>query len=257
MAVPRLHLDHDLATGAEIALDEGQARYLVQVMRLKAGDGVRVFNAESGEWRARLSGAGRKGARLAIEERTRAPQRLSADLHLLFAPVKRTRTDFIVEKATELGVSAIRPVFTQRTVAERVRLDRLEAIAREAAEQSERLDLPQVREAEKLDVALDGWAEKEGGRKLLFLDEASGGEGSPWRETDQDAPPALAALAGHPKGPWAVLIGPEGGFTPEERARLRSESFVVTASLGPRILRADTAAIAALTLWQAVLGDWG
>lgn len=257
MAVPRLLLDASLSAGARVDLEADQTRYLVQVLRLKPGDAARVFNGTDGEWAATLVEAGKKRFALDVCERRRAPQPPATDLHLLFAPVKRARTDFIVEKATELGVQAIRPVFTRRSVAERVRVDRLALIAREAAEQSERLDAPMIVEPETLARVLDGWAEREGERRLLFLDEAAGGAGSPWNDAEAGAPPALAALTAAPRGPWGVLVGPEGGFDPAERERLRAEPFVVAASLGPRILRADTAAIAALTLWQAALGDWG
>jgi 16S rRNA (uracil1498-N3)-methyltransferase len=256
MAVARLHLGADLREGARVALDPDQARYLVQVLRLKVGDAARVFNERDGEWDASLAEAGKKSTVLAVGARRRVPEPPKTDLHLLFAPVKRARTDAIVEKATELGVTAIRPVMTSRTNAERVRLDRLASIAREAAEQCERLDLPDVRAPERLDRVLDGWAESDPGRRLLFLDEAAGGDGSPWRENSAGASPARDALVAAGGGPWAVLIGPEGGFAPEERALLRSQAFVTPASLGPRILRADTAAIAALSLWQAVVGDW-
>jgi len=256
MAVPRLHIADTLTQGARLELDEGQARYLVQVLRRKVGDSVRVFNADDGEWDATLAEAGKKRAALAIATQRREPASAAVDLHLMFAPVKRARTDFIVEKATELGVGVIRPVFTRRSIAERVRTDRLALIAREAAEQSERLDVPAIAEPETLERALDGWTEKQGARRLLFLDEAAGGVGSPWNDPGFGAAPALEALAASPRGPWAILIGPEGGFDPAERERLRGEPFVITASLGPRILRADTAAIAALTLWQASLGDW-
>jgi 16S rRNA (uracil1498-N3)-methyltransferase len=256
MAVARLHLEADLRERARVVLDADRARQLVQVLRLKPGDEVRAFNARDGEWEATLVEAGRKGAALSIGARRRTPAPPSVDVHLLFAPVKRARTDAIVEKATELGVTVIRPVMTARTNAERVRLDRLALIAREAAEQCERLDLPELRPPERLDRLLDGWAKTDLGRRLLFLDEAAGGDGSPWREASAGAPPVREALAAAGGGPWAVLIGPEGGFAPEERALLRAQAFVTPASLGPRILRADTAAIAALTLWQAVLGDW-
>jgi 16S rRNA (uracil1498-N3)-methyltransferase len=256
MAVARLHLEADLSEGARVALADDQARQLVLVLRLKRGDEVRAFNARDGEWSATLTEVGRKRTALAVVARRRAPAPPEVDLHLLFAPVKRARTDAIVEKATELGVTGIRPVMTARTNAERVRLDRLASIAREAAEQCERLDLPDVRAPERLDRLLDGWPETDPGRRLLFLDEAAGGDGSPWREAGAGAPPAREVLAAAGGGPWAVLIGPEGGFAPEERALLRSQAFVTPASLGPRILRADTAAIAALTLWQSVLGDW-
>jgi len=246
-----------LTDGARLELGESQARYLVQVLRRRAGDSVRVFNAEGGEWDATLAETGKKRATLELVAQRRAPEISAVDLHLMFAPVKRARTDFIVEKATELGVNVIRPVFTRRSNTDRVRTDRLALIAREAAEQSERLDVPVIAEPETLERALDGWVAKEGSRRLLFLDEAAGGVGSPWNEADAGAAPALEALTASPRGPWAILIGPEGGFDPAERERLRGEPFVTSASLGPRILRADTAAIAALTLWQASLGDWG
>ncbi|MCW5724770.1 MAG: 16S rRNA (uracil(1498)-N(3))-methyltransferase [Maricaulaceae bacterium] len=240
MSDPRLYVDAPLSEGARIPLDRDQAHYLVTVMRRGSGGGVRLFNGRDGEWRAVVAAADRKGAALTVGERLRE-QAAVPDLHLLFAPVKRARTDFIAEKATELGAAAIRPVITRRSIAERVRTDRLQAIAREAAEQTERLCLPQVCEAEPLDRVLDGW---DPARRLIFCDEAG------------DAPPLLEILSGAASGPWAILIGPEGGFDPAERARLRAEAFTVPASLGPRILRADTAAAAALALWQAALGDW-
>jgi 16S rRNA (uracil1498-N3)-methyltransferase len=165
---------------------------------------------------------------------------MGPDLDLVIALVKRTRLDTIVEKAAELGVARIRPVITERTNADHVREDRLRAIAVEAAEQTGRLDVPQVLATEKLEKVLAGWDD----RALMFCDEAG------------DARPALDALAGAAEGPWAVLIGPEGGFSPAERERLRAMPRTVAVSLGPRILRADTAAISALTLWQAARGDW-
>ncbi len=163
------------------------------------------------------------------------------DLWLIFAPVKKSRTDFIVEKATELGVARLWPVFTRRTNSERLRIDRLRAQAIEAAEQCGATFVPEVAEPERLGSMLDGW---DAARRILFCDESGA------------APAARDALAAAGGGAWAVLIGPEGGFAPEESARLRGMSSVVPVSLGPRILRADTAAVAALTLWQAVLGDW-
>lgn len=238
---PRLCLDADLAPGAVIELDKDQAHYLVSVMRRDAGDGVRVFNGRDGEWSARVSEAGRRRAVLTVETQTRH-QAATPDLDLCFAPVKKARTDFIVEKATELGARRIRPVMTRRTNAERVRTDRLQALAREAAEQTERLDLPQIAEPVSLVQLLNGL---EPDRTLIFCDE--GGE----------AAPILAALSGRPRGgAWAILIGPEGGFAPEERGLLRARPGVLAVTLGPRILRADTAAAAALSLFQAALGDW-
>ena len=234
----RLHVPHDLAPGATLTLDEGQSRYLVAVMRQAPGDAVAVFNGRDGEWRAVLSATGKKAVTLSIEEQLRA-QAFGPDLDLVVALVKRARLETIVEKAAELGVRRVRPVITERTGADHTRVDRLQAIAVEASEQTGRLDAPQVTQPVKLEALIAGW---DPARRLLFCDEAG------------DAPPALEAAQG--AGPWAILIGPEGGFSPAERARLRSLPYVVPASLGPRILRADTAAISALTLWQAALGDW-
>jgi 16S rRNA (uracil1498-N3)-methyltransferase len=235
----RLCVVSDLSAGAELTLDEGQSRYLSAVMRLAVGDALLVFNGRDGEWRAGIAAVGKRAVTLAVEAQTR-PQASGHDLDLLIALVKRARLEIIVEKAAELGVRRIRPVITERTNADHTRVDRLRAIATEAAEQTGRLDVPQVLEPVKLDKLLGGWDE---GRALLFCDEAG------------DAKPALDALGGA-SGPWAVLIGPEGGFSPAERGMLRDQPFTVAATLGPRILRADTAAISALTLWQAAAGDW-
>jgi 16S rRNA (uracil1498-N3)-methyltransferase len=236
----RLYVTHDLATGAELSLGEGQSRYLAAVMRLSAGDELLVFNGRHGEWRARVAAVGKRAVTLSALAQAR-PQPGGADLDLVVALVKRDRLDTIVEKAAELGVARVRPVITERTNAERTRVERLQAIAVEASEQTGRLDVPAICEPVKLPALIGGW---EAGRRLLFCDEAG------------DAPPALAALKGGPAAPWAILIGPEGGFSPKEREMLRSLSFAVPATLGPRILRADTAAISALALWQAALGDW-
>lgn len=238
---PRLFVDAPLSGGASLTLERDPAHYLVSVMRRQPGDGVRVFNGRDGEWRAVLASAGKREARLEIAERLRA-QSVPPPLTLYFAPVKKARTDFIVEKATELGARAIIPVLTRRTNAERVRTDRLSALAREAAEQTERLDVPQIGEPLRLEALLDGWPQ---GQRLIFCDETGG-------------VPMLEALLAEREGgqSWAILIGPEGGFAPEERERLRSLPGVLAVSLGPRILRADTAAAAALALWQAALGDW-
>ncbi|MBN8606522.1 MAG: 16S rRNA (uracil(1498)-N(3))-methyltransferase [Caulobacterales bacterium] len=250
MANPRLLIDQTLKAGAEIALDEGQARHVGTVLRLDAGDGLRVFNARDGEWRATVSTKTKRGMSVRIEALLREA-RATPDLDLLFAPVKRHATDLIVEKAAELGVRRIRPIITQRTIAETVRIDRLQSIAREAAEQTERFDAPEICEPLSLARALDGW---DASRPLIYADEAG------------DATPLLQALsiwtAGVPPanagGPCklAVLIGPEGGFTPEERRMLRALTHVIPVSLGPRILRAETAAIAALSVVQSAWGDW-
>jgi 16S rRNA (uracil1498-N3)-methyltransferase len=237
----RLFIPHDLAPGAVLDLDEGQSRYLAAVMRQAVGDEVAAFNGRDGEWRARVAAVGKRSVRLEALARTR-PQAAGPDLDLVIALVKRARLETIVEKAAELGARRVRPVVTERTNADHTRVDRLQAIAVEAAEQTGRLDVPQVLEPVRLDRLLADW---EAGRRLLFCDEAG------------DAAPVLQTLASQGGGaPWAILIGPEGGFSPDERARLRALDFAVPATLGPRILRADTAAISALTLWQAALGDW-
>jgi 16S rRNA (uracil1498-N3)-methyltransferase len=176
MADPRLLIDEPLRAGAEIALDEGQARHVGQVLRLEEGDALRVFNARDGEWRARVSAKTKRGMSVRLDEKLREP-RAVPDLELLFAPVKRHATDLIIEKATELGVARIRPVITQRTIAETVRLDRLHAIAREAAEQTERFDAPEIAEPVSLARALDGW---DASRPLVYADEAGDDEGAPW-----------------------------------------------------------------------------
>lgn len=240
MSDPRLYCDHSLSDGVEILLDKDASHYLVSVMRRREGENVRLFNGKGGEWLARISAANRKGASLVVGQQLREPASVP-DVELLFAPVKKARTDFIVEKATELGVRRIRPVITRRTIADKVRTDRLSALAREAAEQTERFDLPEISEAETLDRALAGWPAD---RALIFCDEAG------------DAAPLAAALAGLGSGKVAILIGPEGGFTPEERGQIRAVPNAIPVSLGPRILRADTAAAAALTLYQAHCGDW-
>ncbi|MCU1500276.1 MAG: rRNA ((1498)-N(3))-methyltransferase [Acidimicrobiales bacterium] len=237
----RLFVNAPLVEGGTIAPDVDQARYLTQVMRRAVGDPVSVFNGVDGEWRAILSQIGKRGCVLSVTVRTRE-QSTTPDLELVVALVKRARLETIVEKATELGVRRIRLTITQHTNADHAKVSRLQAIAVEAAEQTGRLDVPTVEEPEKLDRLLSGWGAT---RRLLFCDEGG------------DARPVIEALAKiTDAGPWAILIGPEGGFSLEERARLRALPFVTPATLGPRILRADTAAISALTLWQAALGDW-
>jgi 16S rRNA (uracil1498-N3)-methyltransferase len=234
----RLYVPHDLSAGAPLDLDEGQSRYLAAVMRQAVGDSVAVFNGRDGEWRATIAKVGKRAVTLDVEAQTR-PQATGSDLDLIIALVKRARLETIVEKAAELGARRVRPVITERTNADHTRVERLRAIATEASEQTGRLDVPSVAEPVKLERVLADW---EDGRRLLFCDEAG------------DAPPVLEAATG--SGPWAILIGPEGGFSGKEREALRALPFATPASLGPRILRADTAAISALTLWQAALGDW-
>ena len=249
---PRLFLDTDLAPGATLALDKEDSHYLVSVMRRGEGDQVRVFNGRDGEWLTEIAKADRKRACLCLVEQTRS-QISVPDIHLLFAPVKRQKTDLIVEKAVELGAAVIQPVYTQRTQTDRIKLERFTAIAKEAAEQTERLDLPRIRPAERLSAILDGWDDS---RVLIFCDEAGEETGRPWGGETGRADPAQSVMAKLSGRPAAILIGPEGGFTTEERQRLRELDYVCPIALGPRILRAETAVIAALTLWQSACGDW-
>lgn len=214
-----------------------QAHYLFGVMRLAVGAQVALFNGADGEWRAEVVEAGRRGGVLVCRDQMRG-QALPPDLWLLFAPIKKARTDFIVEKAVEMGARRIVPVQTQHTNSERIRQDRLQAHAVEAAEQCGAVFVPEVAELVGLERLLAGWDQ----RLLMWCDEAMAGQ--------------KVVLPGGRGAPWAVLIGPEGGFSDREAARLRAMPMVVPVALGPRILRADTAAVAALTLWQAALGDW-
>lgn len=235
----RLHVPQPLAAGAAVAPTLDQSRYLTQVMRLKAGDDLLVFNGRDGEWRCTIAEVLKKGVVLKAQEQVRS-QTFGPDLELIVAVVKKARVETIVEKAAELGARRVRLTLTQRTNTDRIRLDRLDAIAEEAAEQTGRLDVPVIDDPVKLSNILDAWQD---GRRLMFCDETGGA-------------PVVSALANAPPEPWAILIGPEGGFSPEERERLRALPFTTAVSLGPRILRADTAAIAAMTLWQAAAGDW-
>ncbi len=235
----RLFVPQDLAPGYGVVLSLDQSRYLTSVMRQAIGAQVALFNGRDGEWSATLTETGKRGSLLKVDEQVR-PMSLGPDLDLVIALVKRGRVETIVEKAAELGVRRVRLTITRRTNVDFVKLGRLDAIAMEAAEQTGRLDVPTVEDPVKLAEILDSW---DPARKLVFCDEGG------------DARPAMEALAGS-TAPAAILIGPEGGFAPEERERLRSLPFVTPVSLGPRILRADTAAISALTLWQAAAGDW-
>lgn len=235
----RLYVDAPLGEGAELTLT-AQAHYLTGVMRRASGDEVALFNGRDGEWRAEITHAAKK--RVTVEVRARsAPQLDPPDLWLCFAPIKKQRTDFIVEKATELGAARILPVMTRFTNSERVRTDRLAAHAVEAAEQCGGTYVPEVAEPVKLDALLADWPAD---RALMFCDE------------QRSARPVAEALSGRPRGPWGIVIGPEGGFSGEEAARLRAMPQTVPVTLGPRILRADTAAAAAITAWQIALGDW-
>lgn len=232
----RLYVEQALAEGQHVEVTQDQAHYLGHVMRLGDGAEVAVFNGRAGEWRARIVSLGKRGGTLVCEAAV-APQRDPPDLWLIFAPIKKARTDFIVEKAVELGAARILPVQTDFTNAERLRRDRLQAHAVEAAEQSGGTFVPEVADLARLDRLLAAWP---AGRALLWADEGLAGTG-----VTEPAP-----------APAAILIGPEGGFSPAERSRLAALPQIRRLSLGPRILRADTAAVAALALWQARHGDW-
>ena len=236
----RLCIPHDLGAGATLALDADQSRYLSAVMRQAVGDELLLFNGRDGEWQATITAVGKRAVAVLAQRQTRV-QQTGPDLDLIIALVKRTRLETIVEKACELGARRIVLATTERTNADHVRVERLLSIAIEAAEQTGRLDVPQILAPAKLDQLIARW---DAGRRLMFCDEAG------------DARPVTQALADEKPGPWAVLIGPEGGFSGAERSRLRDLPFAIPVSLGPRILRADTAAISGLTLWQAAIGDW-
>lgn len=238
----RLHVTSDLAAGTVVGLDADQAHYVSHVMRLETGAAIALFNGRDGEWLARVTAVAKRAACLVVERRLRLQSR-EPDVWLVFAPLKRQRLDYLAEKATELGVAELRPVLTRRTVVARVNLERLAAHAREAAEQTERLTVPAVREPVALGALIAGWP---AGRRLVVCDETGGGR--PILE-------ALRSLEGAP-GPCAVVTGPEGGFESDEIAALRALPTALPVGLGPRLLRADTAAIAALACWQAALGDW-
>ncbi|NHQ74372.1 16S rRNA (uracil(1498)-N(3))-methyltransferase [Roseovarius gahaiensis] len=234
----RLYVDHPLGQGQTVPLTREQAHYLFGVMRRNVGDTVLLFNGHGGEWRATVEKAGKRDGLLMTDAQTRTQQN-PPDLWLLFAPIKKARTDFIVEKAAEMGAARILPVQTDFTNSERIRQDRLQAHAVEAAEQCGGTFVPEVCDLQKLEQVLADWPED---RQLMFCDESLVG--------------ARDSL-GQPRGDkWAILIGPEGGFSDSERARLSALPFAHAVSLGPRILRADTAAVAAMTVWQTTLGDW-
>lgn len=246
---PRLWTDETLSDGVALSLPKEQAHYLGTVLRLSEGATVLFFNGRDGEWQVRLEAISRKGGIAVPVTHVRA-QAASPDITLLFAPLKKGPTDLLVQKSTELGARHLAPVLTARTITHRLATDRLALIATEAAEQCERLDVPTISAPQKLAAALASMAD----RPLLFCDEAAdhgsaGGQGA--------GPAALWDRVPLTKGPWALLAGPEGGFSPEERDDLLARENVHPISLGPRILKAETAALAALTLWQARFGDMG
>jgi 16S rRNA (uracil1498-N3)-methyltransferase len=236
----RLFVTAALEPSATVALDEGQTHYLLHVLRAKAGDRVLLFNGRDGEWQAQIAAAGKRSISLNVRTRT-LPQATVPDLWLAFAPVKKTPSDYLVQKATELGVSKLQPVFTRRTIVTRINQERLLANAAEAAEQSGRLTVPDIGEAVGLDKLLAAWPRE---RTIFFCDEGG------------DAVSLADAARKSGAGSSAILTGPEGGFDPAERESLRALPFVTPVGLGPRILRADTAALAALAIWQSVKGDW-
>lgn len=237
---PRLFVDAALAKDAEIELSREQSHYLVNVMRVHEGREIRLFNRTDGEWRAQVTRAHKNAVVLASRDCLR-PALLPPDIDYCFAPLKSARLDYMAQKACEMGVRRLRPVMTRHTVAGRVNLDRLRANVIEAAEQCELTSLPDVLEPVDFERMIADW---DVGRQLVFCDEVAAGQ------------PSLAALARLKSGPVGLLVGPEGGFSADERALLLSVPFVTVLPLGPRILRADTAAVAALGLLQAVAGDW-
>jgi 16S rRNA (uracil1498-N3)-methyltransferase len=236
----RLFVDAALGPGAAVTLAPDQAHYLFNVMRAAHGTEVALFNGRDGEWLGPVTRTGRLGGAVTCRALSR-PQRRPPDLWLVFAPIKKARTDFIVEKAAELGAARVLPVFTRHSNTGRIQPDRLRAHAIEAAEQCGETFVLDIAAPVRLEALLDAWDPT---RRLVFCDEA------------RTAEPAATAFARAEPGPWAILTGPEGGFSPEEAARLRALPYVLPVTLGPRVLRADTAAVAAITLWQALIGDW-
>jgi 16S rRNA (uracil1498-N3)-methyltransferase len=250
--IPRLFVKSDLSIGAPLALTSEQANYLFRVLRKQKGDVVRVFNGRDGEWNASVSEVMKSAGFLKLEEQIRSQVEIG-DLQLLFAPLKKTTTDFVIEKATELGATVIQPVLTQYTQTKTIRVSRLDKIAEEAAEQTERLDKPLIQDVVTLKEAIANWDTQ---RPLVFCDEAGDDPEKAWGGQAGRANPMLETLHSMKRGLVSILIGPEGGFSDEERKLLRAQSFVVPVTLGPRILRAETAVVSALTLWQSVHGDW-
>lgn len=236
----RLFVQSPLSAGACVECTSDQAHYLGNVMRLRVGETILLFNGRDGEWLAEIGAMKRNACALIVKQRTRE-QSGGPDIDYLFAPLKKARLDFMVQKATELGVARLRPVMTRRTVAERVKIERMRANVIEAAEQCGVLRIPEIFEPVTLEKALEGWPPE---RALIFADESA-----------EIASP-LDALAKLPSGPAVLLIGPEGGFAEDERRLLLDKPFVHPISLGPRVMRADTAAVAALALMNAVFGDW-
>jgi 16S rRNA (uracil1498-N3)-methyltransferase len=236
----RLFVEAPLGANVRVVIEEGQAHYLLHVMRARPGDRISLFNGRDGEWLAEVKETAKRTCIVECAAEIE-PQSEVPDLWLVFAPVKKTPADYLTQKATELGVRALQPVVTRRTIVSRVNTERMRANAVEAAEQSGRVTVPEIREPVAFDKLLAAWPE---GRRILFCDEGG------------DCAPIAEALRAAPDAPWAVFTGPEGGFDPAERTALRALPLVTPVSLGGRILRADTAALAALSVWQSVCGDW-
>lgn len=236
----RLYVEAPLAAGVHVAVNEEQAHYLTNVLRMATGSTLLVFNGRDGEWRATIAATKKRAATLTIESQTR-PQTSAQDLDYLFAPLKRSRLDYMIQKAVEMGVSQLRPIMTRYTIAERVNLNRMRANAIEAAEQCGVLAVPEVLPPQDFDAVLKSW---DIARTLIFCDE------------DAVSANPIDVLSKLKPGPLAVIIGPEGGFSEAERDALLGQPFVKRVSLGPRVMRADTAAVAALSLVNATLGDW-
>lgn len=234
----RLFVTGDLGANVAVALNEGQTHYLLHVLRARAGNRLLLFNGRDGEWLAEIAQASKRGVVATCLKQTQ-PQNSGPDVWLVFAPVKKTPADYLVQKASELGVSLLQPVFTRRTIVTRINAERMAANAIEAAEQSARLSVPEIRDGTRLEKLLGAWPKE---RHMFFCDE--GGDARP-----------IAQAARDTSGPAAILTGPEGGFDPAERAMLRAQKFVIPVTLGPRILRADTAALATLAVLQATVGD--
>lgn len=239
----RLYVETPLPGEGTVVLDKDQSHYLANVMRVKVGAPVALFNGDDGEWACEVATIEKRAVTLRVSTQIKE-QTPEPDVWLVFAPIKKARIDFMAQKATELGASHLLPIYTRRTIVDRVKVDRLHANAAEAAEQCERITVPTIGEPVKFTQLMKEWPAE---RRIMFCDETLTGEA---------AHQALAKLSNEPKTPWAIFIGPEGGFDDNERATLKSHPNAVAVSLGPRVLRADTAAMAALSLWQSALGDW-
>lgn len=237
--IPRLYLNQPLVVKQMVMLEKAQSHYLVNVLRRKEGDAVLLFNGKDGEFSATINSADKKECSLLITEQTKAMQS-APEIHLIFAPVKTSRAEYLIEKATELGVSSFYPVITEHSIVRKVNVEKLTAHAVEAAEQSERLTVPEVHEIQPLQQLLSKW------QHHTFVGDETG-QGKPF--------PEVLNSCKEPT-PHALLIGPEGGFSPKELGKFNDYPFISKIGLGPRILRADTAGIAMLTVWQSLMGDW-